>query len=183
MSKKIGRNEKCPCKSGKKYKKCCLVSGSTVNGVKKDIQPPSIFNQNNTIDLIKKSAALSLIPENHGKCIRFEELTKRSILDFNTIETVVSHTEFQSFLNTNYSSHYLEDIPVNLFTDLVTFYGGDYLIFPGITETGSYTLYSLLSAIHNWPESGIYNQVKSNSKHASLLILNLSESLYLFSNS
>ena len=21
---KIGRNEKCPCKSGKKYKKCCL---------------------------------------------------------------------------------------------------------------------------------------------------------------
>jgi uncharacterized protein YecA (UPF0149 family) len=23
-SPKIGRNEKCPCKSGKKYKKCCL---------------------------------------------------------------------------------------------------------------------------------------------------------------
>ena len=23
-SKKIGRNEKCPCGSGKKYKKCCL---------------------------------------------------------------------------------------------------------------------------------------------------------------
>lgn len=22
--KKIGRNEKCPCDSGKKYKKCCL---------------------------------------------------------------------------------------------------------------------------------------------------------------
>lgn len=22
--KKIGRNEPCPCKSGKKYKKCCL---------------------------------------------------------------------------------------------------------------------------------------------------------------
>ena len=23
--KKIGRNEACPCKSGKKYKKCCIV--------------------------------------------------------------------------------------------------------------------------------------------------------------
>ena len=22
---KIGRNDKCPCNSGKKYKKCCLV--------------------------------------------------------------------------------------------------------------------------------------------------------------
>ncbi|WP_426807395.1 SEC-C metal-binding domain-containing protein [Streptococcus anginosus] len=24
MRNKIGRNEKCPCGSGKKYKKCCL---------------------------------------------------------------------------------------------------------------------------------------------------------------
>jgi uncharacterized protein YecA (UPF0149 family) len=24
QSKKVGRNEKCPCGSGKKYKKCCL---------------------------------------------------------------------------------------------------------------------------------------------------------------
>ena len=24
--KKIGRNDKCPCSSGKKYKKCCLLS-------------------------------------------------------------------------------------------------------------------------------------------------------------
>ena len=25
MGKKIGRNEKCPCNSGKKYKKCCIM--------------------------------------------------------------------------------------------------------------------------------------------------------------
>jgi len=29
MSNKIGRNEPCPCGSGKKYKKCCGISGST----------------------------------------------------------------------------------------------------------------------------------------------------------
>jgi len=28
MSKKIGRNDPCPCGSGKKYKKCCLDSKS-----------------------------------------------------------------------------------------------------------------------------------------------------------
>ncbi len=27
--RKIGRNEKCPCGSGKKYKKCCLNKSST----------------------------------------------------------------------------------------------------------------------------------------------------------
>lgn len=26
--KKVGRNEKCPCNSGKKYKKCCLLTGN-----------------------------------------------------------------------------------------------------------------------------------------------------------
>ncbi|GGG51874.1 hypothetical protein GCM10010976_23780 [Bizionia arctica] len=127
--------------------------------------------------MIKKCAALSLIPENHGKCIRIEELTRKSALNFNTNSATISHAEFQSYINTNYSSNYLEDVPVNLFTDLVTFYGGDYLIFPGITETGSYTLYSLLSAIYNWPDSGIHNHVKNNSMHASLLILNLSNAI------
>lgn len=29
MNKKIGRNESCPCGSGKKYKKCCISSKQT----------------------------------------------------------------------------------------------------------------------------------------------------------
>jgi len=29
MSKKIGRNESCPCGSGKKYKKCCIPPSYT----------------------------------------------------------------------------------------------------------------------------------------------------------
>jgi len=181
MSEKIGRNEKCPCGSGEKYKKCCLTSRGSAHTISSSatntVQPPSIFNQYNTANLIKKCAALSLIPENHGKYIRIEELTRKSALNFNTNSATISHTEFQSYLSANYSSHYLEDVPVNLFIDLVTFYGGDYLIFPGITETGSYTLYSLLSAIYNWPDSGIHNHVKNNSMHASLLILNISNTI------
>lgn len=33
--KKIGRNDKCPCKSGKKYKNCCLNSGKYENIIMK----------------------------------------------------------------------------------------------------------------------------------------------------
>ena len=32
--KKIGRNDPCPCGSGKKYKKCCLNTGKYENLVK-----------------------------------------------------------------------------------------------------------------------------------------------------
>jgi uncharacterized protein YecA (UPF0149 family) len=30
-NKKIGRNEQCPCHSGKKYKKCCLLKKHKLN--------------------------------------------------------------------------------------------------------------------------------------------------------
>ena len=177
MSKKIGRNDKCPCGSGDKYKKCCLGSGRTFSATDNATQPPSIFSQYNSVDLIKKCAALTLIPENHGKNVRLEELTKKSILNFNTETAIVPHAEFHAYLNTNYASHHLEDIPTNLYTDLLTFYGGDYLIFPGITDTGSYVLSNLLTAVFNWPESGIPDQFKNNCMHASLLVLNLSNAI------
>jgi uncharacterized protein YecA (UPF0149 family) len=31
VSQKIGRNDPCPCGSGKKYKKCCGMNGSVDN--------------------------------------------------------------------------------------------------------------------------------------------------------
>ncbi|MEP0366218.1 MAG: SEC-C metal-binding domain-containing protein [Cyclobacteriaceae bacterium] len=34
MSKKVGRNDKCPCGSGKKYKRCCINSGKFSNAQK-----------------------------------------------------------------------------------------------------------------------------------------------------
>jgi hypothetical protein len=38
MNKKIGRNEPCPCGSGKKYKKCCMGKNDTF------IETPEIEN-------------------------------------------------------------------------------------------------------------------------------------------
>lgn len=175
MSKKIGRNDKCPCGSGKKYKKCCIDSGRTFSPTQTQAQPPSLFSQYNSIDLLKSFAGLTLLPQNHGKNVRFDELSKRCLRSFKVDKPAVPFAELETFLNKNYPSHYLEDPVTNLFTDLVTFYGGDYIIFPGITEGGSYVLSKLLTAIYNWPDSGILDQFKTNCRHATLLILNLSD--------
>ena len=43
MSKKIGRNDPCPCGSGKKYKHCCIGSKvATVNRTTSKTEGPSI---------------------------------------------------------------------------------------------------------------------------------------------
>jgi len=165
----------CPCGSGKKYKKCCIDSGRTFNTTQAQPQPPSFFDQYNSIDLLKSFGGLTLLPQNHGKNIRFEELSRRCLRSFNDDKPTVSLAAFTTYLNENYPSHYLEDPVTNLFTDLVTFYGGDYIIFPGITEGGTYVLSKLLTAIYNWPDSDIPDHFKSNCMHASLLMLNLSD--------
>ena len=174
MSKKVEKNGKCPCGSGKKHKKCCLGIGRTFSDSDSSERSPTIFSSYNSIDLIKKFSTLTLLPENHGKNVRLEELTRLAILNFGKQTKIVPHDEFESYLSKNYAYHSLGGIPINLFTELITFHGGDYLIFPGITESGNLVLSNLLSAIYNWPDTEIAKEFKSNCKHATLLILNLS---------
>ena len=40
MAKKIGRNDKCPCGSGKKYKHCCLDKDEMAQRAQRPSQPP-----------------------------------------------------------------------------------------------------------------------------------------------
>ncbi|UPZ35534.1 SEC-C domain-containing protein [Sphingobacterium sp. PCS056] len=171
---KITRNDKCPCGSDKKYKKCCMDSSRTFSTSDAQQQSP-FFSECNSIDLLKSFAGLTLLAQNHGKNVRFEELSSICLRNFNDDKPNVSQAALTTFLNENYPSHYMEDPVTNLFTDLITFYGGDYIIFPGITEGGSYVPSKLLTAIYNWPDSGIPDWLKNNCMHAFLLILNLSD--------
>ncbi|MDY0130910.1 MAG: SEC-C metal-binding domain-containing protein, partial [Methanosarcina vacuolata] len=43
MSKKIGRNDPCPCGSGKKYKHCCLGRSKVVTGNQTPIKQTPII--------------------------------------------------------------------------------------------------------------------------------------------
>jgi len=173
MTKKVGRNDDCPCGSGKKYKRCCL--NAQVNPTLfKTSQPQTIFNTYNSIDLLRTFSAMTLSPQNHGKNVRLELLTSLTLQSFNAIELVVPLKTLSEYMDKEHASNHFEDPSINLFTDLITFYGGDYLILPGISETGSFILSNLLAAIYNWPNSGIPEEYKNNCTHAALFILNIS---------
>lgn len=174
MGKKPGRNEKCPCGSGRKYKKCCLGKGIYEGGGSAPKKQASFFESYNTADLLKTFAGLSITPANHGKYIRFEELSLQAIINLNSAHGI-SYGSLKDYFGRNYQFHAMEDPPVNLFTQVVTFYGGDYLVFPGINEGGSYILSNLLSAIFNWENSEISQEFKDSVRHVSLLALNLSD--------
>jgi len=179
---KIGRNAPCPCGSGKKHKKCCLdksqrvyLRETVVEEEEQMINP--FFEKYNSLDLLQSIAGLTLLPENHGKYVRMELLAQEIISSYNTSGEFASSETLKDFLDKEYPSNHLEDPPVNLFTDLITFYGGDYLIFPGITENGSFILTNQLISIFHFPDNKIPEQFKSNCSHVTSLILCISNEI------
>jgi len=173
------KNAPCPCGSGKKYKRCCIDKPRQVNtpisGGKAASNP--FFLKYNTVSLLQAFAGLSLIPENHGKFVRFEELARTSIQNYNINTEIPSANTLKEFLDAEYPSNYMEDPSSNLFTDLVTFHGGDYLLFPGMTESGSFILTNLLAAVFHWPDSKIPGQFVINSRHTVSFILAISNEM------
>src|SRR3990172_4342969 len=72
---KIGRNDPCPCGSGKKYKKCCLgkalmpsprLPSSELDGLRVE------FAKYDQLELIATLGGLQVYPENHSHLIRLE---------------------------------------------------------------------------------------------------------------
>lgn len=53
MNKKVGRNDPCPCGSGKKYKNCCLAKEKTPVGKKKF--SAKILSAPKSINLIERT--------------------------------------------------------------------------------------------------------------------------------
>ncbi len=165
---KVGRNDPCPCGSGKKYKKCCFNKRS----VNEDDLPGLIkkFEQYDPVELITKLAALQLLPENHGYSLRIEFIS--------TIAASLTHDDGDSIstkkLVSEIEEHYpnfgeigrMEDPPEELFTDNIIFHGGNYVVYPGITEHGVYILQNLLSAIFHTPnvlEESFKNYIQASS--------------------
>lgn len=174
---KVGRNEKCPCGSGKKFKNCCIDTPvEEADTLGEDQAGIPFFCTYNTLDLLQSFAGLSLLPENHGKNIRLEELSACAIQLLNRNEAAPAKI-LKEFLDAEYPMHHMEDPPNNLFTDLITFFGGDYVIFPGITENGNFILSNLLAAIYHWPNSGIPKKFEINCWHKATLILAISNEI------
>ncbi len=64
MAKKIGRNDKCPCRSGSKYKKCCLDKGIVHNSNK--AKAGRDIDKNTIISVLKSISKSKKIQEEDG---------------------------------------------------------------------------------------------------------------------
>lgn len=136
MSEKIGRNAQCPCKSGKKYKKCCINSDkefgfSKLNPSNNDNKTLEFIKTNNSPQLLNLIIGLQMQPNNHGKNLRIEELATRVVTNLNN-NLNGDLRVFKQHLDKEYAFNYMEDLPENLFSENIVFYGGNYTVFSGI---------------------------------------------------
>ena len=197
MSKKIRRNDPCPCGSGKKYKKCCMASGKyekIVNSIGADMPtgiPPFIqtpvedapktmeyMKTHNSSEVLNIIIALQLNPENRGANVRMERLARYAALTLYEGGLPVNYEEFVSILDEEFASDMSEDCPCNLHADTLTTIGGAHIIFPGIACHSAEILQTMCDAIYmgraTWP-----NKFTETILPAMMLILRLGDMLAL----
>lgn len=145
MTKKIGRNEPCPCGSGKKYKYCCMrIEQSQGNKTERSCSPlqhsgldaPKILaylETHNVGPILDYLISLQLNPANHGKNLRFHHIIQLAISSIGKGNADTDLQTFKCLIDEEYPYDIMEDIPINMFCERVVFFGGNYLFFPGIS--------------------------------------------------
>lgn len=156
MFDKINRNDPCPCGSGKKFKKCCMGK------VEMDTHPNTgkysrqnncesvfrYFQTHSTKDVLNFVIGLQLSPSNHGKNVRIEDLARLAVLSMHIDDSrPVSCGELKALLDKDYGHNCMEDLPCNMFSENVAYFGGAYTVFPGITYFAIEILNGLLQAV------------------------------------
>lgn len=69
MNAKVGRNDPCPCGSGKKHKQCCLQKKSLSGGLKGKIKAVWINNPAKKEEDLQLSEPANLIERTYGGAI------------------------------------------------------------------------------------------------------------------
>jgi len=67
LAKKVGRNEPCPCGSGKKYKQCCYGKVTTANRITLKSEEPYIEPQISRLAIMRQEQKLQSNPEELGR--------------------------------------------------------------------------------------------------------------------
>lgn len=174
--KDIGRNAPCPCGSGKKHKRCHGIEGAQPASAQ--AMPDKHFlSAFDTTDLVKTFAALTILPENHGKNLRLENLITQAIEYRAGSRAIVTVDALQRYVAKFQADNPMEERPVTLFTENVVHEMGNNIIFPGITESGSFMLENLLSAVFHVPDTNLPADFVNEMRKASLLLLRLSHTI------
>ena len=153
---KPNRNDPCPCGSGKKFKKCC--QGKAIEQQYPDTGIYSRQNDCNSIlryfqthsthDVLNFVIGLQMSPSNHGKNVRIEDLARLAVLSIHDGDSQsISFKELGTLLDRDYEYNCMEDLPCNMFSENVAYYGGAYTVFPGITSFSIEILNGLLQSI------------------------------------
>ena len=150
---KIGRNEPCPCGSGKKYKNCCLKKDRYLKNLPDDAlkRLKGEFSKYDQKDLIKTLAALSICPENQSQYIRLEIATQIACSNSNCGNKIITIPDlnelFLKYLPSRGSIGKLEDPLDTLFTNNILFFKNN-VIFNGSSTSDYYVLQKILDCIH-----------------------------------
>lgn len=174
--KHIGRNNRCPCGSGKKYKRCHGIEGAQPASAKA-VPDQHFLGAFDTTDLVKTFAALTILPENHGKNLRLENLTTQAIEHRAGSRAVVTADTLRKYVTKFQAQNPMEERPVTLFTENVVNEMGNNIIFPGITESGTFMLENLLAAVFHVPDTDLPADFLNEMRQASLLLLRLSHTV------
>ncbi len=126
-------------------------------------------------------ASLSLQPDNHTHTIRLE-VASRYACRASSGTKAITASELSAILHRclpacGYTAMQ-EDPPDNMFTDNILYHGGNYIIYPGITEQGGYILQTLLNAIFK-KGSRLSKEFKGIISTAAYLLLTISSEMAL----
>ncbi|MEQ8360113.1 MAG: hypothetical protein RH860_11545 [Cytophagales bacterium] len=136
----------------------------------------NLIKDYNKYDLLKAISSFQLLPLNHGKNLWFELLTREILLKSEYREKEIPYEELSEFFQNNFEEYYMEDPMSSFFTENVIFFGGDYIVFPGINENGTRILNSYLEAIF-LTDNELSEEFKKKVRDGIQLILLLSNSI------
>lgn len=160
MTKKIRRNDPCPCGSGKKYKYCCMRSDN--ENVNSYSSGRTLF-QSSGLDAPKLEAymanhdcapildyliALQMNPQNHGKNLRLEHIAQLAVSSLGKSSVPPSIDVLKKLIDEEYPKDVMEDIPMNMYAETVVFHGGNYMFFPGLSTHVTELFRSMTDAIY-----------------------------------
>lgn len=160
MGKKIGRNDPCPCGSGKKYKHCCMrAEQSKDNATTQNYSPlqysglnaPKILaylESHNVAPILDYLIALQLNPANNGKNLRFEHIGQLAVSSIGKGNANPNLRIFKHLIDEEYPYDMMEDIPINMFCETVVFHGGNYMFFPGLSTHCSELFRAMTESIY-----------------------------------
>ena len=109
------------------------------------------FSKFNRLQLVSTLSGLQLMAENQSCALRLETSVRLALLGINTSERDLDFKALVKELNVSIPPNgeigQHEDPPENLFTENIIFYGGNYTVYPGIVEEGTFILNNLLVSI------------------------------------